>query len=162
MTSCWRDSRNQVKSSVKRRLLAKVGCRPMCSFRPTRYEGSMRRMVPAALLNPSHCTPAPTGTHRQCPQQFARARKPVARKCQSHCKRLRRTRQPHLHPHILIRQKTESPLLWAVFCFELTYLKLTCLESNRWTMSLLNPVRVNVCVSSHWKWPWSQVVFVSC
>lgn len=161
MTSCWHASQNQVESSVKRRLLAKLksGLSSYVLFQTHKDEGSTRRMVPAALLNPSHCTPARTGTHRQCPQQFARARKPVARKCQSHCKRLRRTRLPHLHPHILIRQKTESPLLWAAVCFELTYLKLTCLESNRWTMrALLNPV----CASSRLKWPWSQVVFVSC
>lgn len=136
----------------------KTGLSSYMLFQTHKDEGSMRRMVPAALLNPSHCTPAPMGTHRQCPQQFARARKPVAGKCQSNCKR-----RPHLHPHILMGHKTESRLLWAAVSFELTYLKLTCLESNHWTMrALLNPGCVSVCVSSHLKWPWSQVVFVSC
>lgn len=119
-------------------------------FQPAHKDkGSVRLTVPAVLLNPSHCTLAPTGMHRECPQQFARARQPVARKCQSRCKRPQHTRRTHLHPHILIGYKTETwTLLWAAVWFEFTYLKLARLkiklESHEGT--LLNLACVCVCV----------------
>lgn len=107
MTSCWRDSRNQVKSSVKRRLLAKVGCRPMCSFRPTRTRAAWGEWCQQRCLIPLTAHRLPRGRIVNALSNLPEPGNTVARKCQSHCKRLRRTKQPHLHPHILIRQKTE-------------------------------------------------------
>lgn len=102
---------SEIKCEEEAACKTKSGLSSYVLFQTDKDEGSMRRMVPAALFNPSHCTLAPAGTHRQCPQLICPSQETHSLEMSKHCKRLRHTRQPHLHPHILIRQKTESPLL---------------------------------------------------
>lgn len=118
-------------------------------------KGSTRLTVPAVLLNPSHCTLAPTGTHVNAlcnlPEPSNRKLRNVKATSRHHC--------THKTPSFTSAHLT----LWGA----VSWFWSGCLKHKAYNEA---KGRVNVrtlywicrlCVCSNLKWPWRQKTFVS-